>query len=157
MLTAQDIMTTHVITVNPETEIIQAAKLLLENHFNGLPVLNKDDKLVGIICQSDLVVQQKSIPVPTLLTFLDGFISLTSTKKIENEMKKIAAITVNDAMTSRPITVKPNTSIEAIASLMVDKNLHTLPVVDDNDNLVGILGKEDILRSLLKGNGGALG
>jgi CBS-domain-containing membrane protein len=157
MLTAQDIMTTHVITVNPETEIIQAAKLLLENHFNGLPVLNKDDKLIGIICQSDLVVQQKSIPVPTLLTFLDGFISLTSTKKIENEMKKIAAITVNDAMTSRPITVKPDTSIEAIASLMVDKNLHTLPVVDDNDNLVGILGKEDILRSLLKGTGGALG
>ncbi len=152
MLTAKDIMTTEVITVNPETEILQAAKLLLEKHFNGLPVLNKDGNLVGIICQSDLIVQQKSIPIPTLFTFLDGFISLSSTKKIENEIKKIAAITVADAMTRKPITVKPDTSLEAVASLMVDKNLHTLPVIDDNDNLVGVLGKEDILRSISRGS-----
>lgn len=153
MLTAKDIMTTDVVTVSPETEILQAAKLLLEKHFNGLPVLNKEGNLVGIICQSDLVVQQKSFPVPTLLTFLDGFISLSSTKKIENEIKKIAAVTVADAMTRRPITVKPDTRLEAVASLMVDKNLHTLPVIDEDNNLVGILGKEDILRSISRGTG----
>jgi CBS domain-containing protein len=57
-------------------------------------------------------------------------------------------MTVGDAMTRNPIAVKPDTGIEAIAGLMVDSNLHTLPVVDEG-RLVGIIGKEDVLRTLL--------
>ena len=148
MLTAKDIMTTDIVSVSPDTEILKAARLLLEKHFNGLPVLDEKGNLVGIICQSDLIAQQKSIPIPTLFTVLDGFIPLKSTKKIESEIRKIAAITVADAMTRKPVTVRTDTSLEAVASLMVDKNLHTLPVMDEENNLVGILGKEDILKIL---------
>jgi CBS domain-containing protein len=51
-------------------------------------------------------------------------------------------------MTRDPVTVKPDTNIEAIAGLMVDSNLHTLPVVEEG-RLVGIIGKADVLRTLL--------
>ncbi len=54
-------------------------------------------------------------------------------------------------MTPDPVTVRPNTSIEQIAALMVDDNFHTLPVVDE-EKLVGIVGKEDLLRTLLPGS-----
>lgn len=141
-------MTTDVISVSPETEIVQAARIMLEKRINGLPVLDAKGKVVGIICQSDLVVQQKSVPIPSLFSLLDGFMPLTSLKKIEKEVGKIAALTVAQAMTPKPVTVTPETGIEHVASLMVDRNFHTLPVVED-DRLVGVVGKEDVLKTLL--------
>jgi CBS-domain-containing membrane protein len=149
MLKAKDIMTRDVITVSPDMEIVNATEVLLKNHINGVPVLDNNDLLVGILCQSDLISQQKNIPVPSLFTFLDGVIPLTSTKKFEKIIQKIAAITVADAMTKNPVSVQPDTDIGVIAELMVDKNFHSLPVVEDG-KLVGIIGKEDVLQTLIK-------
>ena len=149
MVKAQDIMTRNVISVHPDMEIANAAALLFEHHINGVPVIDKDEKLIGILCQSDLIAQQKTIPIPSLFTFLDGYIPFTSLKKVEKTVQKIAALTVADAMTPDPVTVTPETGIETIASLMVDKNFHSIPVVDD-DRLVGIIGKEDVLQTLIK-------
>lgn len=153
MLKVKDIMTKEVITVSPETEIIHATKLLLENRINGLPVINETGKLVGILCQSDLIAQQKKLPIPSFFTFLDGLITLSPMKEIEKEVQKIAAITVSQAMTPDPVTVQPDTDIETVAALMVDNNYHTIPVVDQGE-LVGIVGKEDVLRTLMPGRQG---
>lgn len=148
MITARDIMSTDLIVAGPDMEITKATQLLLENRINGLPVVNDSGQLVGIICQSDLIAQQKKLPIPSVFTLLDGFIHVTSIKRIEKEARKIAATTVSHAMTANPVSIKPDTGIQAVAALMVDSNFHTLPVVDD-DRLVGIIGKEDILRTLL--------
>ena len=148
MLKVKDIMTREVKTVYPETEIIQAAKLLLSERINGVPVVNQAGELVGILCQSDLIAQQKSIPIPSLFTLLDGYIPLTLLNRLDREVEKIAATTVANAMTPNPITVDSDTDIEKVAALMVEKNYHTLPVLDGGQ-LVGIVGKEDVLRTLL--------
>ena len=148
MLKVKDIMTRNVKTVAHETEITQAAKLLLSERINGVPVINKTGELVGILCQSDLIAQQKSIPIPSLFTLLDGYIPLTLLNRLDKEVEKIAATTVKNAMTPDPITVDSDTEIEKVAFLMVEKNYHTLPVVDSG-RLVGIVGKEDVLRILL--------
>jgi CBS-domain-containing membrane protein len=154
MQTAQDIMSRDVITVTPDTDITQATKLLLEHRINGLPVVDEKQRLVGIVCQSDMIAQQKRIPLPSLFTLLDGYISLTSAKQFEKEVQKIAATRVSQAMTTDPVSVRPDTAIEEIAVLMVSKKLHTLPVVDKGA-LVGIIGKEDMLRTLMSGTSAA--
>ena len=143
-----EIMTSNPITVTGDTEIFKAARILLDNRINGVPVVAEGGKLVGIRCQSDIIAQQKKLPVPSLFTFLDGYINLSSMKGLEKEVRKIAAITVRDAMTPKPVTVNPDSSIETVAALMVDHNLHTLPVVE-NDRLVGVVGKEDVLKTLI--------
>ena len=148
MLKVKDIMTRELITVSPETEIGHATKLLLENRINGVPVTDETGKLVGILCQSDLIAQQKKLPIPSFFTFLNGLIPMTSMKQIEKQVQKITATTVAQAMTKNPVTVQSDTSIEEVAALMVDKNFHTIPVMDEG-KLVGILGKEDILRTLI--------
>jgi CBS domain-containing protein len=148
MITVRDIMTTDLITVTPDMDIAGAAKILLDNRINGAPVVDGSDSLVGILCQSDLITQQKKLPIPTLFTFLDGLIRLTSMKQLEKQVGKIAALTVSEAMTPKPVTVRPDTGLETVAALMVDSNFHTLPVVEDSE-LVGIIGKEDVLRTLL--------
>ena len=147
-MTAKEIMTTDVITLTPETDIGRAAQLLLDKGINGAPVLDDEGRVVGILCQSDLVAQQKRLPMPTVFTLLDSYISLSSSKQIEKEVRKIAALTVAEAMTPDPVTVQSDTTLETIAGLMVDSGFHTLPVVDQG-TLVGIIGKEDVLKTLL--------
>jgi len=148
MIKVKDIMTKEVKSVSPETEITQAAKLLLSERINGVPVVNRAGELVGILCQSDLIAQQKNIPIPSLFTLLDGYIPLSFLNRLDKEVEKIAATKVDNAMTPNPITVNSDTGIEKVAALMVEKNYHTLPVVDGG-KLVGIVGKEDVLRTLL--------
>ena len=148
MLKVKDIMTKEIVSVSPETEIANAAKILLEKRINGMPVIDAFGRLVGIICQSDLVAQQKGIPIPSVFTLLESYIPLTSMKRLDKEMKKIAALTVKEAMTPDPVAVSLETGIEEVAKLMVDKKYHTLPVVE-GDKVVGIVGKEDVLKTLL--------
>lgn len=152
MTTARDIMTKEVITVFPDTEITQAAALLLEKHVNGLPVVDRDGSLQGIICQSDLMVQQGKIPLPSFFVLFDGIIPLSSPKHVEKEIQKMAAIKVAEAMTTDLVTVDIQTGLEEIATLMVKNNIHTLPVLE-NGSLVGIIGMEDILRTLIPDSG----
>ena len=148
MTTARDIMTTTVITLTPDMDITRATQILLDHHINGAPVLDEGGALAGILCQSDLIAQQKKLPIPTIFTLLDSFITLPGSQKFEKQIRKIAAIKVSDAMTPNPVTVQTDTHLETVAALMVDNSFHSLPVMENN-RLVGIIGKEDVLRTLL--------
>ena len=147
MKLVKDIMTTKVITFFLDTEVAQAAKTLLENHINGAPVVDEEGKILGILCQSDLITAQKRFPLPSIFTLLDGLIPLRSQSDLERELAKMAAVTVEKAMTTKVVTISPNATVEDAATLMVEKKFHTLPVVEGN-RLVGILGKEDILKEV---------
>jgi predicted transcriptional regulator len=147
MLKVKDIMTKEVISVSPAMEIVQAAKILLDKCINGVPVVD-GAKLIGILCQSDLIAQQEKLPIPSVFTLLDSIIPMGSTKHFEKVLRKIAATTVADAMTPDPVTVRPETGIDEVATLMLEKNFHTIPVVEEG-RLVGIIGKEDILRAIV--------
>ncbi len=148
MLKALDIMTSNPVTLSPDTDIRTAVKLLIDRKINGAPVVDAAGHVVGVLCQSDLVAQQKQVTMPSILAVLDGFIALSSRDDFEREIKKIAATKVSEAMTPSPKAVAPNTPIDEIATIMVNEKLYTLPVVDSG-KLVGVVGKEDILRTLL--------
>jgi len=151
MLKAKDIMSQNPVTVSMDTEVGKVAKLLFEKHINGVPVVDAKGKLKGILCQSDLIAQQKKLLLPSVFTLLDSFIPLKSMKVFEKEIKRMAAATAGDAMTANPYTVGLEATIEDVATLMVEKNFHTIPVVE-NGRLVGIIGKEDVLRTLMGGS-----
>lgn len=145
----KEIMTSKVIALTPHMSIIDAAKILMDNEINGAPVLGKEGILVGILCRDDLISQQKKLHLPSYFVLLDSIIPVISTKHIEKEMSKITATNVEHAMTIKPVTVTPDTDIDVVASLMVDKKIHTIPVIDSNGILVGIVGKEDMLKTLI--------
>jgi CBS domain-containing protein len=148
MATAKEIMTTELITVSPEAEIREAAKLLLEKRFNGVPVVDGEGKFRGVICQSDLIATQRSLAIPSMFRSITGDMASETVDRLVREMKRMRAIKVRDAMSTGVTTVGPNTTVEEIARIMVEKKLYTLPVVEDG-KLVGIVGKEDVLKNLL--------
>ena len=149
MLKAKDVMTRKVVSITEDTEIGAAAKLLFDKGYNGVPVLDAAGKLTGILCQADLVAQQKKLSLPSVFSLLDGFIPLGSMKDLDREVEKISALTASLAMTRHPATVSPETGIDEVATLMTDKGYHTIPVVEDGV-LVGIIGMRDVLGTLLE-------
>jgi len=146
---AKDIMSTNVITFSPGTDIQTAAKTLMDNHINGAPVVDDCGNIVGVLTRDDLITQQKSIPLPSYFVVLDSLIPVRSTREVEREVEKISATNVEHAMTSDPVIVAPDTPIEEIAGIMVDRKMHTIPVQGEDGRLVGVIGKEDILKILI--------
>ncbi len=147
MKKASDIMTREVITVLPETSVQQLAQTFSTNGISGAPVVDGTGKLLGIVTESDLIDQNKKVHIPTVISILDSFFFLENPDKMEQEMRKIAGATVADIYTSPPITVSEDTPIDEIATIMSEKNIHTLPVVGDGQ-LKGVIGKKDIIRTI---------
>ena len=148
MLNASDIMTTDVITVKKETTLKDLAKLLYENQINGVPVVDDDGILIGIICESDLIRKDKKLHIPTVVTIFDAVFYLERPKKFEKEIERVNATTVEDLYTKDPMTVDEKTPIDEIATLMTQKKIYTIPVMDEN-RLMGIIGKADLIRTLV--------
>ena len=148
MQKAIDIMTKKVITVTPETTVTELAQLLTSHGIGGAPVLDGSGTLLGVVTENDLIDQKKKIHIPTVVTILDSVIYLENPGKMEKEMMKIAGSTVKDIYSKEPLTVDEDTPIEEIATIMAEKNVHTLPVMRDGA-LVGVIGKRDIIKTLI--------
>jgi CBS domain-containing protein len=150
MLLAQDIMTKDVITVHPHTPVRELANLLLSRKISGAPVVDEAGKVLGVVTESDLIFQNKKVHLPTAVAILDAFLFLESPEKLGQEMKKIAGSMVGDICSSELVSVTPETPLDELATLMAEKKIHTLPVVDDG-KLVGVIGKSDIIRTIAQG------
>jgi CBS domain-containing protein len=148
MTYACDIMTSNVITVKKETPLTELAKILYEHHINGVPVVDDDGALIGIICESDLIRRDRKLHIPTAIAIFDWVLYLQGPKALEKEIRRISATTVGDLYTKDVITVSEKTPVEEIATIMSQKKVYTIPVMDGGQ-LVGVIGKSDLIRALI--------
>ncbi|NHN59717.1 MULTISPECIES: HPP family protein [Halorussus] len=158
-MNARDLMTTDVETVHPDDEISEVLTRLARADFNGFPVVDDDERVVGIVTQHDLVhIFQPSdrtlwIPVgfPPFLETLEYAIDLSwDDLDTELDMLKHAGKPVRTVMTDDVVTVEPDTGFDAILDLLADdeRDINRLPVVDDEGRLVGIVARQDVLRAV---------
>lgn len=145
--TARDIMTRDPITVTGDLSVKEAARLMSENQVGALPVLDGEE-LVGIVTEGDLIMQDVRVEFPTYIHLLDGFILYPpATARFEDELKKAVAATVEQVMTEDPFTVQADASVEDVATIMVDRGVDRLPVME-GERVIGIVAKADIVRAL---------
>ncbi|GER93945.1 hypothetical protein A45J_1703 [hot springs metagenome] len=149
MLKAKDIMTRDVITVKPATTIEELAHIFIERKISGAPVVDDNGDITGIVTENDLISQNKRLHIPTVVRLFDAFIMLESPSKIEKEIRKMAAVTVADICIKDVITVSEETPVEDIATIMSDKKVHLIPVVEGK-KVKGIIGKMDIIKGMVK-------
>ena len=150
--TVRDIMTPDPVTIEPAMSVTDAARLMVDRGIGALPVV-KERELVGLVTEGDLIMKEIKLEYPTYIHLLDGFIMYPpSTTRFEHELKKAVAASVADVMTREPFTVQASASIEDVATLLVDRDVSRLPVLE-GDELVGIVTKSDVLRSMVSGSG----
>ena len=146
MLTAKDIMTKDVITVKPDTSIEELASLLVEHRISGAPVVDDSGNLYGIVTENDLISRSKRLHIPTVVSFLDAAIYLESSKKFEQEVKRLTATKVSEICMRKVVTISEDTTIMDIATTMDEKKVYLLPVVR-NGKVLGIVGKRDMVKA----------
>jgi CBS domain-containing protein len=146
--TARDIMTPDPVTVTRELPVTEAAHIMTEKRVGALPVLDGAGKLIGLVTEGDLIMQDAKVHFPTYLHLLGGFVFYPgSTERFESDLKKAVGATVEDVMTVDPVTVAPDATVEDVATLLVQQEVSRLPVMD-GDALVGIISKSDIVRAI---------
>jgi len=148
MLTAKDIMTTEIITVTTEMSVRDLADTLWKNRISGAPVVDSENRLVSVVTESDLIDQNKKVHIPKMIAVLDAVLYLEKPGKMQEDIKKMTGATVQDIMSKELKTVTTDTPLDEIATIMSEKNVHTLPVVE-GDTLLGVIGKSDIIRTII--------
>lgn len=146
--TVAEAMSHDPITVHPETPINDVIKILAERHISGLPVLDANGHLVGIISETDLMWRETDVTPPAYIMLLDSVIYLENPGRYEKELHKALGQTVGEVMSSVPITTTPDTPLSKAAKVMHDRKVHRLPVLDSAGHLVGILTRGDIIRAM---------
>lgn len=150
MLKAEDIMSREVITVNENASVRELASLFISHDISGAPVVDTAGKVIGVVTENDLIFQNKKVHLPTAVAILDAFLFLERPEKMEKELKKIAGAKVGDICSRNLISVGPEAELEELATLMAEKKIHTLPVME-GEQLVGVIGKSDIIRLIAQG------
>lgn len=144
---AKDIMTSDVVTLKKEMGVKEAAEILLSKGIGGAPVVDDEGSVIGMVTESDLIMEDVKLHFPTFIHLLSGIIYLESIKAFEEKLKKAAAVKVEDVMSKKVISVTEDTSIEDIATLMIEKGISRVPVVRKG-KLVGLVSKRDIVRTI---------
>ena len=147
MLTASDIMTKEVITVQEDMTIETLGRIFIEKRISGAPVIDNKEKLVGIVTENDLVRKNSRLHIPTVVRIFDAFVPLGGTDRVEEEIRRMSASTVSEICTRTVVTVAPDATLQDVSSLMFEKGVHLIPVLDAG-RIVGIIGKIDIIRGM---------
>ena len=146
MLKAKDIMTKDVITLSPDTTVEKAGRLFIERGISGAPVVDAEGNLFGVVTENDLISKNRRLHIPTVLRLFDAFISLGASK-LEEEIKRMTASTVGEICSRDVVTVDEEASIEDIATVMTERNVHLLPVMGKG-KLIGIIGKKNLIKGI---------
>ncbi|MGC8775845.1 MAG: HPP family protein [Minisyncoccia bacterium] len=143
----KEIMKTNVLTIFPETTYFEAAKLMYKNNFSGLPVIDSNQKLIGMLSEKDLF---KAL-YPDYYEFIQNPESYFNHEEQEKRILEIKNNPISLYMSKKIISISPETSILAAGGIMLAHHVHRLPVLEKN-KLLGIVTRKDIYKTILKNN-----
>lgn len=151
MKSARDIMNPDPITVGPEATVREMAGIMVENRIRCLPVVDEEGRLLGVVDEEDLVHQDARVHFPTFIHFLESYLFLPSSlKRFEKELRQAVGSRARDLMEEDYVSVGPLASVEEVATLMLDRDLEYVLVVEEGE-LAGVITRGDILRTIAEG------
>ncbi len=154
-LMAKEIMTCPVITIKADTPLKKTAEILDENSFSGIPVVDDDDRLIGIVSETDILRYTQQIIGQPLRdphqVFTKGkeVLHVDITHRGIEVIELVASTTVETLMTRDAISVDGETTINEVTRLMHEHNINRIPVVDDSKRVQGIITRADIIRAMV--------
>ena len=140
-----DIMTTEVISVQPDTRVGEIARLMSQHAISGLPVVDANNHVIGVVSELDMMVRNTHFKLPSFIFIFDAMIPLETPDHYEDRLEKVLGTTAHEIMSEPAKTISPEATIEELAELMVDQHINPVPVVD-HGRLVGIISRSDIIR-----------
>jgi CBS domain-containing protein len=152
MPTAADIMHSEIPSVTREEDAKDAIELLAKTEFGAIPVVDSENKVVGIVSDSDLILseEESDLHLPHYLNIMGGIVFVGSMKGFEERLNKALATNVRDLMTADPVTATEDEDAESVAKKIASSHHNHLPVVDDDGRLAGMVTRADALAALVE-------
>jgi len=141
-----DIMTTEIKSIKPDISVKEAAIILFNSQISGLPVVDKDNKLIGNFTEKDIL----RYILPSYVVSVGKFIYEDDSKAITKKVENLANLKVSDIMSKEIITISADISLSEAARIMLTKAKRRLCVVEKNGRLIGIVARCDVLKALMK-------
>ena len=153
-LYVKDIMTVNPMAVGPEDSVVYAAKILFEHNFNGLPVVNEQKEVVGILTEYDLISKGGDLHMSTLINVLGN---LDAYKKdsslVKDQLKQLMILKVKDVMNTAPMTIGEDDPIQSLAEIFAKHHrVNPVPVLDKNKKLAGVVSRFDLVKFFVAEN-----
>ena len=145
----REIMQTNVPTVSPDDTVPTVANMMAESGINGVAVV-EDGRMVGIVTDSDIIAREADVDAPMPVTFLDAYFVADAGRSFDEEARRALAINARQLMTSPVVSIRETATLSHIATLMIDEGVNPVPVLDADDNLVGIVSRADLVRVIAR-------
>jgi len=139
----KEILTEEVKSISSQLTVKEALKVLLEKKISGLPVVDESGKLVGMFTEKEIL----TAILPGYLGKVGRFIYEENPKSIKNKFKELENLKVKDLMHKDIVTVDEDTAVCEVGHLMLTQKLRVIPILDKDKKLVGIVTREDIIKS----------
>jgi len=146
-LKVRDIMQTDVLAVGADTTVRELADILAQNKISGVPVVDAERRVIGMVSEADVIVQDAELHFPYYIPLLDSVIYLQSINKFEQRLKKMFGTKVADIMSREVFEISPEASVHDAATVMADHKVNRLPVTEGR-RLLGIVTRGDIVRAI---------
>ncbi|MBF0411190.1 MAG: CBS domain-containing protein [Desulfamplus sp.] len=143
---AEHVMTTPVITVEEKTSILDAAKLMAENNISGIPVLDSKQYVCGVISEKDFlkkIIRKDGKINSSFMSLIAQCLEVSGCLTSD-----IRLLSVNDIMSSPPVTVQKSISIMDVSAIFELHKINRVPVLDSNSKLIGIIARSDLVHAL---------
>lgn len=143
------LMTTPVLTLRPEQTIEEALSALAERGISGAPVVDADGRLVGVLDDTDLILSEARLHAPTTIEILGAYFTLPGERhRFGEELKAALGRTVGDAMNEEAPAVFVDATVADVATVIVDREVSRVPVLDADRRVVGIITRGDLVKGL---------
>lgn len=139
------LMNSKVITATAQTKLPRIWQLIFENHIHGLPVVDDKKHLIGIVSEEDIL----SRLYPDYREFVEDFHEGEEPEGVEEKLAKMKHLTASNVMCKRVFFTRPDTNVMRALSRMIIRKVRQLPVIDEEDRVVGVITKGDIFDSIL--------
>ncbi len=143
----KDLMTTNVVSVGPDTSVNEVADILHQKHFTGVPVVDKQNVLLGVIMERDFITSESKLYLPTYIKLLQDVEFNRGDKKfVSDEANEIINAKAKDIMNTQLVTARPETNLQELAELFATKRVNPIPVIDNAHKLVGVISRSDLIK-----------
>lgn len=146
---ARDVMKKNVVFVSESDSIKEVLEVLMGNHISGVPVVDKNNHVVGIVTEKDLLTKEKGLNISSCIQFLESILFIDGDLHYSINQEKMLTLTAKDIMSAPAYVVSSDAPIAEIASVMVNRHINRVPVINKDRQLVGIIGRSDLLPVLI--------
>ncbi len=142
---ARDVMVSPVVTVGPNATVRQVAQILLAQHISAVPIIDADNRILGIVTEGDLIHR---VEAGTERRYSWWLRVLTGDAQMAADYVKSHAVKVYDIMTRDVVTAAPETPLSDIAMLLEEKQIKRVPIVNQQNQLVGLVSRANLLQAI---------